>query len=290
MLRILICSTFAFSSLAFAQPTYYNEVSRIFRDKCENCHRDNDIAPFALKDYDTAQSWAMDIRSAISENRMPPWKPVAGHGEFKGSYALTVEEKQTIIVWVDAGAPDGDDTNRLQPMEDKGEWALGYPDKVLSMLQSYTPPRGTDVYRCFVIPTDFTETKYLRAVDVLPGNRGIVHHVLLYADTKGIGDKLDAEDPEPGYSCFGGPGIELSINTLTAQLGGWAPGQRPRFMPDDVGFEVPAGAKVIMQVHYFPVGKTGEDQTRVGFYFADKKPKNKMLMIPVLNQTFKVAA
>lgn len=288
ILRTALAPILLLASVAVAQPVYYGDVSRIFREKCETCHRENDLAPFALADYETAQTWAPDIKRVVSTGRMPPWKPVAGHGEFKGSFGLTAEERQMIIDWVDADAPAGDESTKLPALDNKSEWALGYPDRVLSMLESFEPPIGQDVYRCFVIPTDFNETRYLRAVDVLPGDRGIVHHVLLYADAQGVGDRLDAADPGPGYSCFGGPGIDISLNTLKSQLGGWAPGQRANFLPDNLGIEVPKGSKIIMQVHYFPVARTGPDQTRIGLYLHEKKPENTLLMIPVLNNSFKI--
>src|SRR5215813_8245116 len=91
-----------------AQPTYAKEVSRIFQTKCQGCHRDGDIAPFALKDYDTAVSWASDIRRAVAARVMPPWKPVPGHGEFRDSYALSDDERQTILDWIENGMPAGD--------------------------------------------------------------------------------------------------------------------------------------------------------------------------------------
>lgn len=271
-----------------AAPTYYEKVAPILRDKCELCHRENDVAPFALPDYDTAVTYSKDIKRVVSTGKMPPWKPVAGHGEFKGSFALTEDERSTILAWIEAGTPAGDEANKLAPVENKSEWALGYPDRVYSMLQSYEPPVGQDVYRCFVIPTDFEETRYVKGIDYLPGDRGIVHHVLLYADTQGIGDRLDAEDPEPGYSCFGGPGIDIGLSTLKSLLGGWAPGQRPHLMGDDLGVEIPKGAKLIMQVHYYPVARTAPDQTRIGLYLHESKPKNTMFMVPVLNQSFEI--
>jgi hypothetical protein len=287
-LAVTLAFTIGAADLLLAQPTYYGDVSRIFREKCELCHRENDLAPFALADYETASTWARDIKRVVSQGKMPPWKPVAGHGEFKGSFALTEDERKMIIEWVDAEAPAGDEANKLPPLDNKSEWPLGYPDRVLSMLESYEPPIGQDEYRCFVIPTDFDETRYIRAIDYLPGDRGIVHHVLLYADTAGIGEKLDAQDPGPGYQCFGGPGISVSLNNLKSLLGGWAPGQRAHFLPDELGLEIPKGAKLIMQVHYFPVARTGPDQTRIGIYLHEKKPKNTMFMVPVLNDRFTV--
>ncbi len=277
-----------FASLAAAQPTYSKEVSRIFRDKCEQCHRDGDIAPFALKDYETAVAWSEDIQRAITDKRMPPWKPEPGIGEFKNNFSLTAEEKQTIFDWIAAATPQGDVTDMPAALEEKSEWPLGQPDVDLRMLQTYTPPRGKDVYRCFVIPTGIDSTKYLSAIDVLPGNRQIVHHVLLYQDTQGVSDKLEGKDGQPGYECFGGPGITIGADNLNATLAGWAPGQRTQKLPGGVGIELLKSAKIIMQVHYFPQRATGEDQTRIGLYYQKGKIEQRLYEIPVVNTTFKI--
>ncbi len=173
------------------------------------------------------------------------------------------------------------------PLPDQGEWVLGPPDLILPMTQEFTPPRGKDVYRCFVLPGTFDTTQYASAFDVLPGVRGIVHHVLLFADTKGQGAKLDGQDGRPGYDCFGGPGIQLSINSV---LAGWAPGQRPHLLPDGIGVELPKGSQMVMQVHYYPVGKTGTDLTRVGVYFSKKDIQQRLFNVPILNDTFKIPA
>jgi copper type II ascorbate-dependent monooxygenase-like protein len=275
------------SVTAFGQPTFSKEVSRIMQAKCGQCHRDGDIAPFSVATYATVSAWSDDIKRDVSGGVMPPWKPVAGHGEFRDSFALTDDEKQTILDWIDAGVPEGDPADMPAAADDKSPWPLGDPDQVLSMIQEFTPPRGTDVYRCFVLPANFDNTQYLSAVDVLPGNRQIVHHVLLFTDTTGQAAQMDGQDGEPGYPCFGGPGFALQLN---GTLGGWAPGQRSRFLPDGIGIEVTKGARIVMQVHYFPVGRTGPDQTQVGLYYSKKDIQQRLFMIPIVNQTFKIPA
>ncbi len=270
---------------ALAQPTFSKEVSRIMQAKCAQCHRDGDIAPFSVDNYDTVASWADDIRRVVADRIMPPWKPVAGYGEFRDSYGLTDDEKKTILDWVDAGFPQGDPADMPQALDNKSEWPLGQPDQVIAMAQQYTPPRGTDVYRCFVMPATFDAKQYLTAIDVLPGNRQIVHHVLMFTDTTGYAEKMDGADGQPGYSCFGGPGFQLTLN---GSLGGWAPGQRSRFLPDGIGIEVPKGARIVMQVHYFPVGRTGPDQTRIGLYYSKTDIQQRLFMVPVVNTSFKI--
>jgi hypothetical protein len=111
--------------------------------------------------------------------------------------------------------------------------------------------------------------------------------VLLFADTKGQAEKLDGQDGQPGYDCFGSPEIDLSINSV---LGGWAPGQRPHFLPDGIGIELPKGARVVMQVHYYPVGRTAPDLTRVGVYLSKVDIQQRLFNIPVLNTKFEIPA
>jgi len=107
MLRGLLLSLLVISGLC-AQPTFHKDVEPILQAKCQQCHRPNDIAPFALLTYSDASTYADDIRLQVGNKVMPPWKPVAGIGSFRNSYALSDAERQTILDWVDAGIPEGD--------------------------------------------------------------------------------------------------------------------------------------------------------------------------------------
>ncbi len=285
--RLIAASAVLSSVLCSGQPTYSKEVSRIFQAKCQQCHRDNDIAPFALKDYDTAVAWSLDISRVVDAGIMPPWKPKPGYGEFRDNFALSADERQTIVDWVAAGAPQGDAADMPDPLPDTGDWVLGDPDLVLAMPQSFTPARGKDVYRCFVLPGSFDTTQYASAFDLVPGARSIVHHVLLFADSKGQAEKLEGQDGQPGYDCFGGPGIDIGLNSV---LAGWAPGQRPHLLPDGIGVELPKGARVVMQVHYYPIGRTAPDLTKVGVYLSKKDIQQRLFNVPLLNDKFKIPA
>jgi hypothetical protein len=276
------------AAVATAQITYTRDVASIFQAKCQICHRSGDIAPFTLDTFEAASDWRDDIKRVITEGRMPPWKPVPGHGEFRGNFSLTDEEKRKIVDWVDTGAARGEDTDLPPPPEPRGDWVLGEPDLVVQMSEPYAPPRGKDMYRCFVIPTNFDTQRFVSAVDILPGDRRSVHHVILYLDTSGKAEELDARDEGPGYTCFGGPGTPVELLALETvlgngvTLGGWAPGTRPNHLPDGIGMHVPAKAKIVMQVHYYGRRAGAEDQTRVGLYF-NKTPVNKRLLwFPIL--------
>lgn len=279
-----------------AQPTYSKEVSRLIQSKCQGCHRPNDIAPFALMSYDDAVTWADDMKRVLTDKIMPPWKPVPGHGEFRDSYGLSDDERQTMLDWIAAGTPQGDPADMPDVTPVTGDWQLGDPDLVLQMQQSFDVPRQKDIYRCFVIPTGLDADKYVSAVQVLPGNRQIVHHVILFLDTSGSAEKLDGRDGNPGYSCFGGPGFDIggdvsnlaSLLDLGIGLGAWVPGMRVRPLPDGIGLFLPKKAKIVMQVHYYPAGKPGPDQTKVGLYFSQKPVDQRLRYIPIVNTTFKI--
>ena len=148
---------------AQAQVTYSREISRVFQTKCQICHREGDVAPFALDSYKAAMQWGEDIRRVIEKKIMPPWKPVEGHGSFKDNFGLTEDERRMILDWYKNEAQEGDRADLPEPTAQTGEWQLGDPDVVLRMPELYNVPRRKDVYRCFVVPTGFDADKIGRA-------------------------------------------------------------------------------------------------------------------------------
>ncbi len=281
--------------------TYAKEISRIVEGKCQQCHRVNDIAPFELTTYDDVVAWAADIKRVVSAGIMPPWKPVAGHGEFRDSFALSGQEKADLLAWIEDGTPMGDVAEMPEIKAPAGEWSLGEPDLTVKMTEAYTPPRGKDTYRCFVLPTGLTADQYVSAVDVVPGNRQTVHHVILYLDSTGKAEELDAAEEGPGYSCLGGPGTPIVGNLSLADLGniasafsytlgGWAPGTRAHLLPDGVGIPLSKKARIVMQVHYYTTVSREPDQTRVGIYFSKTKVDKPMFFLPVVQQRLNIPA
>ncbi len=280
-------------------PTFDKEVVRLFQKNCQSCHHPGDIAPFSLMSYKEARPWAVSIREAVVTKSMPPWKPQPGCGDFKDARALTQDEINTIAAWVDAGAPEGSAADMPKAQEFPDGWALGAPDFIATPAESFTPPQGKDTYRCFVVPTSqLRGDRWIQGLDVKPGNSKIVHHVIAYADPLGKSVELDAKEAGPGYTCFGGPGFDISlgINEILAgnspMLGGWAPGSRGYFAPEGNGVKLPsnANARIVLQVHYHPTGQPETDRTSVGFYFAQKPVAKAMLPLPLVNQTFVLPA
>jgi len=269
---------------AVTGPTFSNEVVRIFQQHCQSCHHEGDIAPFSLMTYADAKPHALLIKFMTQTRQMPPWKPTDGCGDFAGARTLSTAEIDTIAKWVNAGAPEGNPAQLPTPRDFSTGWILGEPDLVLASPEPYTPAEGKDTYRCFSMPANTISEKFVRAIDVHPGDRETVHHVLSFIDTSGASLVLDEADPGPGYTCFGGAGFNA-----TGTLGGWAPGSRPLELPEKVGFSLPAASRVVLQVHYHPHhGAPEPDQTSIGIYFSKEEPENLMYVIPLINNTFTI--
>jgi hypothetical protein len=278
------------------KPTFSKDVASILQKNCQQCHRAGQVGPFPLVTYDQARKRAVDLSNVVVDRRMPPWKPDPKVGPaLKHSKALSDDEIAIIAAWAEAGAPEGDKADMPAPPTYRDGWALGDPDLILEPSEDFAiPAEGDDIYRCFVIPTNLPEDRYIAAVEYQPGNRKVVHHILTYVDTSGQGRKRDEADPGPGYTCFSGPGIEVH-----GDLGGWAPGNDPAFLPDGVGRVLPSKGDVVMQLHYHPSGKPETDRTRIGIYFAKKPVKqilhwnyavNPLLYIPAQSKNFEADA
>jgi hypothetical protein len=271
-----------------AGPTFSNEIVRIFQERCQSCHHPGDIGPFSLMTYADAAPHADAIRLMTKTRQMPPWKPVDGCGDFLEPRVLAQSEIDLIAKWVENGAPEGNRAELPPPRLFDSSWTLGQPDAVFANPETYTPAPAGDIYRCFTIPTHLTSDKYVAAVDVHPGDRNTVHHVIAYIDTTGESQQLDDDDPGPGYTCFGGPGF-TPTDAAAATLGGWAPGSRPVTLPDGVAYKLPANSRVVLQVHYHPHnGAPQPDNTEIGVYFAKTPPTKLLRIVPLINQTFTI--
>lgn len=302
MRRIVLASGFVLAFVAARQravqhpappvvvdgPTFSKEVVRIFQDRCQSCHHPGDIAPFSLMTYADAAAHADAIKFMTKTRQMPPWKATPACGDFADARVLSQDEIDVISRWVDNGAPQGNPADLPAEKHFDGGWALGQPDMVLSYPEAYTPPDSADMYRCFPMPTNLPADTYVSAIDIKPGDPTTVHHVIAYIDTDGSSQKLDDADPGPGYTSFGGPGFSIS-NIGATTLGGWAPGARPVMLPEDVAYSLPAQSRVVLQVHYHPHNSSPQpDRTQIGIYFAKKKPKQLLRVLPLINQSFTI--
>jgi peroxiredoxin len=272
--------------------TYYKDVVPILQERCQSCHRPGEVGPFSLLTYRQAVNWADDIKEYTRSRAMPPWKPTAGV-KFIGERKVTDKEIDTLAAWVDGGTPAGDPREAPPPRKFPEGWLLGKPDLVLAPKEEMiVGPTGSDLFRCFVFPTNQTEDKFVVAYEVRPGNRRVVHHTFHFLDTKGRGRRLEeraqererrspGQDRGPGYTMMMAPGFFPP----DGDLGGWAPGLLPGYLPEGVGYYLPKGSDLIVQLHYHRNGKEERDRTQVGLYFA-KKSNVKPVQVVVVPGAF----
>ena len=284
--------------------TFSNQIVRLFQDRCQACHHPGGSAPFSLVEYREAWLYSGAINDAVRRRYMPPWKAIPGFGEFQYERRLTDRELQLIVRWVDSGAPEGDPRQLPAPLEFPAGWPLGEPDLILSSEARYVPVRGErDDLRCFSLPTNLPSDSFLNRIEIHPGAAEPVHHVSLAADYTGISASFgDPQDPQPGYDCFGGVGFASEL-----YLGTWVPGTDPQELASGLAYPLPAGARIVMQVHYHlddtsVAGLTradyfGEprvsggakalqdgksllsDRTRVGLYFSNEPSPQPLLTL-----------
>jgi hypothetical protein len=261
--------------------TFYRDVLPILQRHCQQCHRPGEAAPFSLLSYRQAARWSADLQEFTRSHRMPPWKPVEG-GPFHGERRLSEKEIATLAAWADSGVPGGEVSEAPAGLEFPAAWQLGTPDLVLTVPAAMTVgPSGDDLFRIFVLPTGLASERDIAAVEVRPGNRRIVHHALVYYDRSGkalMQQRAEGQrtkragegDCGPGYTASMGVGFLVDGETELGELGAWAPGQRVRRLPEGVGYRLPRGADVLLQIHYHRNGRVETDQTSVGVYFASR--------------------
>ncbi|MDM4016041.1 redoxin domain-containing protein [Roseiconus lacunae] len=264
------------------QVTYSGHVARILQDKCQSCHREGQIAPFAIEDYDDAVRWRTEIAAYTESRVMPPWKASPSVGHFSNDLSLSDSEIDLIARWVEQDTPLGNATELPPPPRYNDLWPAGTPDLVLSMPEPYTiAPEGEDDYRHFIIPYEANQDRFVEAIDVRPGNRNTVHHVIVYVDTSGKARQLDAQDPGPGYTRFGDVGFDPA-----SMLGGWAPGMQPIRTPLGSGQWLPKKCDIVVQVHYYRTGFEEQDQTQFGLYFSKAEAPVPTRMQLAINHDF----
>lgn len=266
---------------AHSVPTFNREVVRIFQQNCQTCHRPGGIGPMPLTTYEPAYEARWRIWAMTSTRQMPPWKPDPSCGAFQHERRLSNEDIDTLAAWVRSGAPEGDRDDLPAPLDFNDGWSLGTPDLILEMPQAYTPPAtAMDTFRLFPLPYTFAEDVYVRAVDLEPGARELIHHSLIHVDSSGQSDILDAQDPEPGYDYTKvGIGFEAS-----GFLGTWVPGQPAQAVPAGMALKIPAHSKIVLEIHYHVHDghPPRPDRTRLGLYFTHA-PVQKLLNFGSIN-------
>jgi hypothetical protein len=249
--------------------TWHEDVAPIVLAKCSGCHRDGSIAPLSFSDYATSAAAAQLIALTVEGGTMPPFgADETDECQFPhpivDDLRLSDEEKALLRAWADAGAPEGDPA-LAAPVPNPPTTTLANPDQRLEMKASVTIDGVSDEFLCFVLDPELEEDRFLSAIQIDPGNDKIVHHVLVFVDENA--SSLELADEDGVFECSGG-------GAQGALVGAWAPGVLPSFMPEDAGMPVPAGARLVMNVHYHPTGLGPEvdDSTALDLRWHDERP------------------
>ena len=250
---------------------FYRDVLPILQNHCQECHRPGQMAPMSLQTYEETRPWAKAIRDQVQFRRMPPWPADPCCGHFSNDRSLSIAEMETIVKWADTGAAKGDPKAAPAPRAWPEGWNLASRDVELSMPQRFSvPASGAVEYQYFPIPTGFKEDRWIQAVEVRPGDRSVVHHIVVYVR-------------ERGSTWNGGP---TKADILTV----YAPGSSPDTWPVGMAKLIPAGSDLVLEIHYTPTGKPAFDQTRIGLVFAKKPPGKRVLTLQLNNDHFRIPA
>ncbi|MCA9695142.1 MAG: hypothetical protein KC636_36520, partial [Myxococcales bacterium] len=275
--------------------SYWGDVAPIYYERCVECHRDGGIAPFALDRYEDAATWASATAIAVEGRTMPPWL-VTDDGtcnSWQHSRALSQAEIDTVLAWVDAGAPEGSPREDLTPHDPPA--LEGYLSVKTPMFRP-EPEGGTtskyDEYRCFALDPELDHDAFITGYEVLPGNAALVHHVLaLPVDpSRDVGggltnldviEALDAESPDRlGWPCYGLAGDGVEVESLPVA---WAPGQGVVNLPAGSGSRIGADDLVVVQVHYNmadPAVVGQSDETTLRLQIADEVAREGLFDFP----------
>jgi peroxiredoxin len=252
--------------------TFTKDISRILQNRCQECHRPGQIGPMPLLSYDDASNWAAMIKEVIADDRMPPWHADPKHGKFKNDRRLSNDERTKLLAWIDAGCPEGKTSDLPEARKFTQGWSIGTPDVVFTMPDAIVVPpkaeKSSLPYKYVLIPTNFTEDKWVQAVEARPGNHEVVHHIVAYSfagkrvqGTDGIGDGL---------------------------LVAYAPGDLGSVFAPGAAKKVPKGASIVLQMHYTPTSTEQKDQSSVALIFAKAPPREEVKTRAITQRLFAI--
>jgi hypothetical protein len=262
------------------EPTFNKDVLPILQNRCQSCHRAGEIGPMPLVTYKDARPWAKSIREAVSLRRMPPWFADPKSGHFANDPSLTKAEIDTLVAWANTGAKEGNPKDAPMARAVTDGWSIGKPDLVLEMPAEFQiPAAGTIDYQHFIVPTNFTEDKWVTAVEFRPSNRSVVHHTAVFVRPPGSRWMRDKKTGEQ----FGMTQWSRGMSPYDEIIGGYVPGNVPEGLKPGQAALIKAGSDLVLQVHYTATGKPAADRSRVGIIFAKEAPKERVYSIQAAN-------
>lgn len=283
-------------------PTFYQDVLPILANRCQGCHRPGEVAPMSLLTYEEARPWAKAIRESVARGSMPPWfaDPSVGH-KYSNDRSLSRREIETLLAWVDAGAPKGQPAAAAsKALPAATGWRLGQPDKIYEMGKYEVPAKGIIEYTYYIIPTDFAEDRWITAAELKVGSPKVVHHINAFirepdnnrflrgyptgkyfvAASDAFSGAAKPEDNDPAVIGGANGGIFGEI------LAPYEPGFFPAPWGEGQAKLLKAGSDIVVQFHYTANGTPTTDQTQLGLTFARKPPKERVLTWAPANTRF----
>jgi peroxiredoxin len=242
--------------------TYARDVSRVLQKNCQECHRPGQIGPMPLLTYEDALAWSDTVREVIEQKRMPPWLADPHFGTFLNDRSLSAEDRATLLGWIDQGCPKGNLADLPPAKEFPEGWTIGKPDVVFDMPEEFTIPATVDEkglkYQYFTVRTKFDEDKWIQAAEARPGNRAVVHHIIIYVVKPG---------KDTGFM-RGKTADGIGDGFLTA----YAPGELSAALTPGSAKRIPKNSVLVFQMHYTPNGVEQSDRSSVGLVFAKEPP------------------
>lgn len=262
------------------RPTFSHDIAPLLYENCVACHYPGGPGPFSLLTYADAAAHAREVAAATQSKFMPPFPPEAGYGSFQDEHRLTKEQIACVAAWASHGAPEGSPAEAPQPPNFplSQDWQLGTPDLILRASQPLTvPPDGPDVFWNFVFRPPISSRRYVRAVEIKPGNARIAHHANLLIERTGA---ISRREKQPGG---GFPGMELNIgrNPLDPESHFlfWKPGSRAYSEAPGFSWILDPGNVLVLNAHLQPSGKQEQIAPSIGIYFTNEPPTRFPILI-----------
>ncbi len=251
------------------QVTYAAHIAPLIQEKCQECHRPRGLAPFSLLEYEQVRAWSRSIRREVEKGAMPPWGLDPEVGEWANDPTFTVQQREQLFSWLDSGMPFGDAAELPEPLEFHEDWTIGKPDLVFEMPEEITiAAEGEVPYQHFVTELKVEEDLYVQAAEVLPGNRKVVHHIIVFL-----------QPPDGSRSPDGFTNTMLDV---------YAPGSPPGVTPAGVARKIPAGSNLLWQIHYTPTGEPERDRSKFGIILSKEPPREILRTATVVNTRFEI--
>jgi hypothetical protein len=284
-----LCTLLLLSVPLFAagDPTFYKDVLPILQERCQECHRAGEIGKMPLMTYQQTRPWAAAIKESVLLKKMPPWFADPHYGKFANDRSLTKEQIDTLTAWAEHGAKEGNAKDAPKPRQWEEGWNIPKPDLVLQIAKPFAiPASGTVDYHYVVLPTKFTEDKWVRMSETRPTDRSVVHHMVIFVrDPESKWLRGEAEPGVPflppktqGRNDIGGGNNEI----LTV----YTPGMVPDVLAPNQARLIKAGSDLVLQIHYTTNGKATTDQTKIGLVFSKEPPTERVMSVPLSNARF----